>query len=310
MKPMLVALQNLGVSCFSTQLNGLAPIVIRGGGIGGGRTRISGEISSQFLSGLLISGIHAKSRLEIEVKGRQVSRLYIDSTIATMKKYGVKIENSAVYSFFAVDDGTYKGTTFNIPGDFSAAALMLSAGAMLGGNISISGLDFSLPQGDSKIIEILIQMGAKVNTSVKNGSCSISNCEWFEGGEFDLSDTPDLLPAVSILSLKSKKPIRIFGISHARFKETDRPSIIATELAKFGLVIRLKKDELYLCNSGNLKSASLNSHSDHRLFMSFVIGGMLTRGSIIKGARSVDVSYPRFMIDLKKLGGNILSIDS
>jgi 3-phosphoshikimate 1-carboxyvinyltransferase len=304
MNPMIQALGKVGVECYSTRLNGFAPILVKGGGIRGGTTTLSGAISSQFLSGLLISGIYAKSDLEIEIEGRQVSRPYIDSTIAIMKEFGISIKSSE-YSFFSVKEGRYKSTSFNVPGDFSAAALLLSAGAMLADELIVSGLDFSLPQGDSRIVEFLERLGARIRKDVGRGRVSISRCESFEGGEFDLSDTPDLLPAISILSLKSRKPIKVIGISHARFKETDRPGIIASELSKLGLEIKVKNDELLLNKTGELKRACLDAHDDHRLFMSFVIAAMLTDGSVIRGADSVDVSYPKFLVELKKIGGNI-----
>lgn len=304
MNPMIQALGKVGVECYSTRLNGFAPILVKGGGIRGGTTTLSGAISSQFLSGLLISGIYAKSDLEIEIEGRQVSRPYIDSTIAIMKEFGISIKSSE-YSFFSVKEGRYKSTSFNVPGDFSAAALLLSAGAMLADELIVSGLDFSLPQGDSRIVEFLERLGARIRKDVGRGRVCISRCESFEGGEFDLSDTPDLLPAISILSLKSRKPIKVIGISHARFKETDRPGIIASELSKLGLEIKMKNDELLLNKTGELKRACLDAHDDHRLFMSFVIAAMLTDGSVIRGADSVDVSYPKFLVELKKIGGNI-----
>jgi 3-phosphoshikimate 1-carboxyvinyltransferase len=304
MNPMIQALGKVGVECYSTRLNGFAPILVKGGGIRGGTTTLSGAISSQFLSGLLISGIYAKSDLEIEIEGRQVSRPYIDSTIAIMKEFGISIKSSE-YSFFSVKEGRYKSTSFNVPGDFSAAALLLSAGAMLADELIVSGLDFSLPQGDSRIVEFLERLGARIRKDVGRGRVSVSRSESFEGGEFDLSDTPDLLPAISILSLKSRKPIKVIGISHARFKETDRPGIIASELSKLGLEIKVKNDELLLNKTGELKRACLDAHDDHRLFMSFVIAAMLTDGSVIRGADSVDVSYPKFLVELKKIGGNI-----
>ncbi len=305
MEPMLIALRNLGVECYSTRLNGSAPIVIRGGGIEGGRTEIAGSTSSQFLSGLLISGASAQSELEIKVTGKQESRPYIESTIATIKKFGISIQKSTDYRVFHVSNCRYTPTSFTVPGDFSTAALILSAGILLGGEIIISGLDFSLPQGDSNIIDILKKMGAEITVNVEQGQIRAIKSERLEGGEFDLSDTPDLLPVVAILSLRSKSPVRIYGVSHTRFKETDRLALIASELAKLGVNLKMTNDELVIHHSGKLKSARLNAHDDHRLFMCFVVAAMMTEKSIVKGARSVDVSYPQFISDMKSLGGRI-----
>jgi 3-phosphoshikimate 1-carboxyvinyltransferase len=305
MSPILLALRNLGVECYSTRFNGLAPLCIRGGGISGGNIRISGTISSQFLSGLLISGVYAKSELEIQVEGKQVSRPYLESTISTMKEFGIRVKRSKDYRFFTVGNGTYRARSFKVPGDFSSAALLLSAGAMLADELIISGLDFSMPQGDLHIVDILKRMGSSIKVNRNQGEIKVSKSESFEGGEFDLSDTPDLLPVVAILSLNSRRPIRIIGISHARYKETDRVAIIGSELPKLGIDTKMEDDAIVFSNSGQLKSAYLESHNDHRLFMSFVIAAMMTDKSLVRGAESVDVSFPSFLTEMKKLGGKI-----
>jgi 3-phosphoshikimate 1-carboxyvinyltransferase len=305
MSPILLALRNLGVECYSTRFNGLAPLCIRGGGISGGNIRISGTISSQFLSGLLISGVYAKSELEIQVEGKQVSRPYLESTISTMKEFGIRVKRSKDYKVFTIGNGTYRARSFKVPGDFSSAALLLSAGAMLADELIISGLDFSMPQGDLHIVDILKRMGSSIKVNRNQGEIKVSKSESFEGGEFDLSDTPDLLPVVAILSLNSRRPIRIIGISHARYKETDRVAIIGSELPKLGIDTKMEDDAIVFSNSGQLKSAYLESHNDHRLFMSFVIAAMMTDKSLVRGAESVDVSFPSFLTEMKKLGGKI-----
>jgi 3-phosphoshikimate 1-carboxyvinyltransferase len=305
MSPLLHALTDLGVDCFSTRSNGLAPLCVKGGGINGGHVRISGNISSQFLSGLLISGVYAKSDLEIQVEGKLVSRPYIDSTISTMNEFGIQVKRSNDYKFYGIGNGTYKCTIFKIPGDFSSAALLLSAGAMLADELIVSDLDFSMPQGDLHIVDILKRMGSSINVNSNLGQVKVSKCESFDGGDFDLSDTPDLLPVVAILSLNSKKPIRVFGISHARFKETDRVAIISSELPKLGIDTKVEEDAIVFTNSGHLKNGSLESHNDHRLFMSFVIAAMMTEKSQVSGTESVDVSFPNFLTEMKKLGARI-----
>ncbi|MDW0177633.1 MAG: hypothetical protein QOK80_03420, partial [Nitrososphaeraceae archaeon] len=122
------------------------------------------------------------------------------------------------------------------------------------------------------------------------------------GGEFDLSDTPDLLPVVAILALKSRNPVRIYGVSHTRYKETDRLKIIASEFRKFGVKTKILPDEITIVSPKKLKSALIDSHNDHRLFMSFVIAAMITEKSVVDGVESVDVSYPSFIQDMKNIG--------
>ncbi|MDW0139523.1 MAG: hypothetical protein QOK86_07265, partial [Nitrososphaeraceae archaeon] len=157
-------------------------------------------------------------------------------------------------------------------------------------------------QGDSKILKILKNIGAVISIDKRNGTVKTEGTQELDGGEFDLSDTPDLLPVVAILALKSRNPVRIYGVSHTRYKETDRLKIIASEFRKFGVKTKLVPDEITILSPKKLKSALIDSHNDHRLFMSFVIAAMITEKSVVDGVESVDVSYPSFIQDMKKIG--------
>jgi 3-phosphoshikimate 1-carboxyvinyltransferase len=302
MGPLLSALKQLGVNSYSATENDKAPIIVQGGGIRGNHISIDGSISSQFISGILIAGVCAESGISLNVTGKQVSRSYIESTINVMTKFGARVENSKDYRKYNISCNRYIPTTFTIPGDFSTAALLLSAGILAGGEITVTNLDFSLPQGDSKILEILKKIGAIITIEKKKGIVKAMGTRELDGGEFDLSDTPDLLPVVAILSLKSRNPVRIYGVSHTRFKETDRLKIIASEFRKFGAETKILPDEITIAAPKKLRNAHINSHDDHRLFMSFVIASMMTEKSIVDGVESVDVSYPSFIQDMKRIG--------
>lgn len=305
MGPLLLALKQLGINCFSARENDRAPIIVHGGEIGGKQVTIDGSISSQFISGILIAGACAESEISLSVVGKQVSKTYIESTINVMSKFGAEIRYSRDYKRYHIFNNRYRATTFTIPGDFSTAALLLSAGTLVGNGITVGNLDFSLPQGDSKILEILKKIGAVISINKKNGTVKTVGIEELDGGEFDLSDTPDLLPVVAVLSLKSRNPVRIYGVSHTRYKETDRLRIIASELRKLGVNTKLFPDEIMIISPKKLKNALLDSHNDHRLFMSFVIAAMLTEKSVVDGVESVDVSYPSFVQDMKRIGAKL-----
>ncbi len=302
MGPLLSALKQLGVHSYSATDNDKAPIIVQGGGIRGNHISIDGSISSQFISGILIAGACIESGISLNVTGKQVSRSYIESTLNVMTKFGARVRNSSDYRNYKIFYNRYTPTTFAIPGDFSTAALLLSAGTLAGGEITVTNLDFSLPQGDSKILDILKKIGAVISINKKNGTVKTMGTGDLDGGEFDLSDTPDLLPVVAILSLKSINPVRIYGVSHTRYKETDRLKIIASEFRKFGVKTKILPDEITIVSPKKLKNAHINSHGDHRLFMSFVIASMMTEKSIVDGVESVDVSYPSFIQDMKKIG--------
>jgi 3-phosphoshikimate 1-carboxyvinyltransferase len=305
MQPALDALSQLGVVCYSSRMNGLPPLLIKGGGIQGGEVKIDGNISSQFLSSLLISTIYAKSPVSIHITGRQVSKPYISSTIATMEKFGVTIDYKKDFLEYYVQNKKYSPAEFQVPADFSTGALLLAAGVLAGGNITLKGLNFSLPQADLKILEILKDMNADVSVNKEYGEVTVTGSKIIDGGSFDLTDSPDLLPVLSILALKANSPVKITGIAHARLKETDRVANIASQIKKFGATVVEDEDQLLIISPRVIKNSSIQTFHDHRLFMAFVIASMLTEKSEVEGAESIDVSYPNFLLDLRQLGAKI-----
>jgi len=206
---------------------------------------------------------------------------------------------------YYVKNARYRSAKFDVPSDFSTAALILAAGALAGEKVRVTGLNFEMPQGDSRILEILKEMGSVIKVDKAEGEVTITSVDRLEGGDFNLSDTPDLLPVVSILGLKATSPVTITGVAHARVKETDRISNIAGELLKFGADIKEFHDGLRITAPPVMRNASLEAHNDHRLFMAFTIASMMTEKSMVAGAQSVDVSYPNFISDMKSIGGII-----
>ncbi|MDW0313739.1 MAG: 3-phosphoshikimate 1-carboxyvinyltransferase [Nitrososphaeraceae archaeon] len=305
MQPALDALGQLGVVCYSSRMNGLAPLLIKGGGIQGGSVIINGNMSSQFLSSLLISTIYAKSPVSIHVKGQQVSKPYVDSTLATMKAFGVAIDNKRDFLEYRIKNKEYKAAEFNVPADFSTAAMILAAGVLAGGGITIRGLNFLLPQADSKILDILNDMDAQVCVNRTRGEVKVTGSSLLKGGSFDLTDSPDLLPVLSILALKARTPVEISGIAHARLKETDRVSNIASQLKKFGATVIEQQDQLLIIAPKVPRNSRIQTFNDHRLFMAFTIASLLTEKTEVEGAESIDVSYPGFLQDLAQLGAKI-----
>ena len=300
MQPLLDALKQLGVQCTST--DGKPPVTVKGRA-DGGITRIAGSISSQFISALLISGPKMKNGITLEIDGDLVSKPYLDSTIATMQKFGVTVNAISPYKKYNVPNQEYKATEFVVQSDFSSMALLLSAAVLLGENMSINASLGDLPQGDREILSYLEKLGVKINVGEK---ITIVSPKLLNGGRFDLSNNPDLLPPMAILALKTSRPIEIYNVKHARFKETDRIAILAKELAKIGIGITEKEDGLILESPKVLKSAELESSEDHRLFMAFSIAGMFVGNCTVTDPDSVDVSYPTFVEDMRKIGAKII----
>jgi|TARA_B100001750_G_scaffold217468_1_gene202836 3-phosphoshikimate 1-carboxyvinyltransferase len=300
MRPILDSLEELGVNTESD--GGKPPITIKGK-INGNYVNIKGDISSQFISALLIIGPRLDNGLTIEIDGDVVSKPYIDLTITTMKKFGAEVKVVESYKKYSVEHQIYKPTTFTIPSDFSNLALLLSANILLGDNLKIQISLGELPQGDEEIIDILEKLGVIV--TLDDHTITTRSPELLDGGKFDLSSTPDLLPALAILVLKCKSQIEIYNVKHARYKETDRIAIICKELQKIGVIISEKDDGMILKKGDMLNGVELDSHEDHRLFMAFSIVAMFVGDCIVTDPDSVDVSYPRFVSDMQNCGAKI-----
>lgn len=306
MRPLLDALRTIGVRCWSTRSNGCAPIIVEGGGIQGGEVTISGEISSQFVSSLLIAAPLARRETVVRIKGRCVSRPYLDATLKTIQLFDGSVTEESPGGFRIPPRQKYSPRSFRVPGDFSSASFILAAGALTGGVVSVDGFDFSLPQGDSVIIDILRSMGAEVSVEAERGRVTVRGGGALKGGEFNLVDTPDLLPVVAVLACRAGGRTVIRGVKHARFKETDRVSVLARELPKLGVSVEEKEDGLSVTGSPRLKECTLDSHGDHRMAMIFSIAGFASEyGCWVDGFESVDVSYPGFKEDIRSVGGNL-----
>ena len=300
MQPLLDALSSIGAKCSST--DGNPPVKIQGSVLGG-EIIIPGNLSSQFISSLLITAPLTKNGINLTIEGDLVSKPYLDATIATMRKFGVSVQTLIPYKKYNITPQIYKNTTFNVPIDFSSLALLLSFTVLNGEDIVIKGSMGNLPQGDEAFIDFLEQLG--VSVKIDNNEIKIKSPEKLRGGRFDLRNSPDLLPPLAILSLITSKPIEIVNVKHARLKETDRIAIIARELPKIGIIVEEKEDGLILKSSGNLTGAKLNSENDHRLFMAFCIAGTFIGNCVVTDSKSVEVSYPNFIEEMNRLGAKI-----
>ena len=300
MQLLLDALQDLGASCTSTY--GKPPITVKGK-IRGGEVKISGSVSSQFVSALMIAAPKTEKGITLNIEGELVSKPYLEATVSSMKKFGVQVEVNNLYKKYTIPRQEYRPTDFTVPSDFSSMALLLSAAVLLGDDLTISASVGDLPQGDKDMITHLGKLGVKVD--FQKDTVRVTSPQLLDGGRFDLSNTPDLLPAMSILALKTSKPIEIYNVKHARFKETDRIAILAKEIAKLGVQVQEKEDGLMLGAPKNPRGADLDSSDDHRLFMAFCIAGMFVGSCTVSDPESVDVSYPNFIDDMNKVGAKI-----
>jgi len=297
MQPLLDALCQLGVRAWSARLDGTAPVIVEGGGMGG-RCRIRGDVSSQFVSGLIIAGSASTREVHVYVDGELVSKPYVDATISVLERFGVKVERDGYRAFHTVAGG-YRPTAFTVPGDYGLAGFIMAAPLMAGGRVRVAGLDPELPQADYKIVDALRAMGAEAREDGVGVEVAGSELRGFEA---DLRDSPDLLPIIAVLAAVAGGETRIRGVAHARLKESDRIHVLATELSKASVKVYERPDGLVVVG-GRLGPARLDPRGDHRLFMAFTLLSLASGGLVeVLGPESAEVSYPAFLEDLVRIG--------
>ena len=298
--PLLRSLADLGAEAFSIRRNDCAPLVVRGR-IRGGRTVLDGSVSSQFLSALLISCPLAEGGSEIEIKGELKSRPYAEITLEMLRAAGAKIETD--FERFAVQGGqSYDLGGYTVPGDFSSASYLLAAAAVTGSSLSVRGLRPS-KQGDSAIVSILQEMGAKISWDRSEGVLEIEGRE-LSGVEVDASLTPDLVPTIAVLGSVAEGQTVVKNAEHVRHKETDRLRAMATELSRMGAKIAERPDGLVI-EGGRLRGARVSGHHDHRIVMALTVAGLVAGDTTVDTAEAVSVSYPGFFEEMARIGASV-----
>ena len=299
-EPLLDALRQLGVVCKSRGDN--PPVKVRGkGGFGGGEVSIRGDISSQFVSALLLIAPFAREQLQVKVTTRLESAPYVGMTLDAMRGFWVQAEASEGYREITVKRQAYTPTTFDVEGDWSSGAYMLAAGA-LAGKVSVENLHPGSRQPDAAIAEILEEMGAEPQFREQGVSVE---CAELRGIDWDLTDSPDLFPVVAALCSAAKGESSLRGIRRLRLKESDRIYSMVEGLSRMGVKTE-SSDETMTIHGGMPEGAVIDPHDDHRIAMAFGVIGLVARGeTTIKDAECVSKSYPDFWGDLEALGAII-----
>jgi 3-phosphoshikimate 1-carboxyvinyltransferase len=300
---LLSALKSLGVGAYSLGSNGYPPIEIQGGKFSGGEVKISGLVSSQHISSLLMIAPYTEEGIKIRITGGLNSRPYIDITINVMCAFGVEAANRDYKEFLVRGGQRYQARQYQIEGDYSSAAYFFAAGAIGGKPVAVKNLKADSVQGDRYFLDILSRMGCTVE--YQKEKIKVSRSKELGGISIDMGDYPDLVPTVAVVAAYARGKTKIANIAHLRFKESDRISDTAAELVKMGIKVNVTKDTM-LVHGGKPRGAEIKAHNDHRLAMSFAIAALFAEGdSVIGGAEAVNKSYPKFFTDLRKLGAKV-----
>lgn len=302
--PLLEALSNLGVQCFSTRGNEKPPLVIRGP-MRGGHTSLDGSKTSQYVTSLLLNCPLAPADTEILLRNA-VEHPYIEMTLGWLDEQGIQYERDGFERFKITGGQCYRAFEKTIPGDFSSATFFMCAAAVTESDLTLLGLDMNDSQGDKAVIEMLEEMGVKIEQI--EGGIRIRGGN-LEGREFDLQATPDALPAMAVVSCFAKGTTKLLNVPQARLKETDRIRVMREELSKMGGKVEELPDGLIITGSG-LKATRVSGHGDHRVVMALAVAGLACNGRTeIETAEAIKVTFPNFVELMKEVGANIWMLE-
>jgi 3-phosphoshikimate 1-carboxyvinyltransferase len=306
-EPLLQSLKQLGADAQPQSLSGTPSIVVQGGGISGGKTTMRGDVSSQFISGLMFACPMAQSDTEITLTTPLESKGYVKMTQAVLAEHGVKVSIPEDFDRIRIPaNQTYKPYGHRVPGDFSSAAFLLAAVAITRSDVTVKNLDYETVQGDKAILGVLKRMG--VNGKVCPDSVEVEGKgDLLEAVDVDARNIPDLVPICAVLACYSKGTSKIHDAHRLRYKESDRLMSLYLELKKMGARIAMDEDSLTVSGPCALHGAVIDSHNDHRIAMACAVAALGASGETrIQDAECVRKSYPRFFSDLRLLGVDVV----
>ena len=294
--PLVKALTLLGANIKTESPHECPPVAIDSGRLAGGIVKIRGDLSSQYLSGLLMAAPLAIDGLIIDIEGPLISVPYIGMTLAVMQRFGVICESRPNMDRFEIPAGqTYSGQDYLIEPDASAASYFWAAAAICGGTATVEGLNRNSLQGDVAFVDCLQQMGCRVTHSTSSISVTGPATTAIDIDMADISDTVQTLASVALF-VEGTTTIR--NIAHNRIKETDRIGNLAIELRRLGAQVEEFEDGLSI-TPGRLQPAEIETYHDHRMAMSLALVGLKQPGLFIKNPECVSKTYPHFFADLK-----------
>lgn len=292
MTMMLDPLRQLGVTVRDN--GGFLPIEVCGP-MHGGEIEVDGSVSSQFITGLLLALPRAGHDTTLHVHDA-VSTPYLDMTLDTAQRFGIEICQRDYEEFYIPGNQRYGTTYFSIEGDWSAAAMLLVAGATAG-EITVRNVSMLSKQADTAICTALVRAGAAVINETDSVTAVHRPLHAFE---FDATNCPDLFPALAALAAAAEGVSVIRGTSRLEYKECNRAEAICEEYGKLGIEVDLSEEDVMKIRGGAIHGARTRSHGDHRMAMSLAVAALRSDGAVtIEGAESVAKSYPRFFEDLE-----------
>ncbi|HET9441997.1 MAG TPA: 3-phosphoshikimate 1-carboxyvinyltransferase [Acidimicrobiales bacterium] len=297
MGPAIEAVRALGAVVVEEGEPGHLPVTVTGPG-DGGRVLVSGDVSSQFLSGLLLAGPCFRGGVTVEVTTALVSAPFVELTLAVMAAFGVDVEVAG--GRWSVGPGVYRPARYAVEPDATAASYFFAAAAITGGRVRVEGLGRRALQGDLGFVDLLERMGARVTRG--DDATEVEGTGTLTGITADLSALTDTAQTLAAVAVFADSPTRVTGIGFIRAKETDRIAAVVRELNRCGIDATEDPDGFTVV-PGRPRPARIETYDDHRMAMSFALLGLRVPGIEITDPGCVAKTYPGFFADLDQLRG-------
>ena len=275
------------------------PIKISASGLKGGKAKIAGDISSQFLSALLMTAPYARSPIEVVLTTDLNSKPYVDMTISIMKEFGVEIERQGYEKFIVHPSSFFPLSSYAIESDASAASYFFAAPAICGGTVKVENISRKSVQGDIAFLDVLKKMGCTVQET--DNCILVTGHSSLHGVDVDMRDIPDTAQTLAAIAPFADSPTRIRGIASARVKETDRVHATCVELDRLGVRVEEHEDGMTIYPVEKMRSASIQTYNDHRMAMAFSLIGLRFDGVTIENPSCVSKTFPNFFEVLETL---------
>ena len=298
---LLDALNQLGASVKSARGNGCPPVQIDAQRLRGGAATISGAISSQFLSAVLMASPYAQTDVTLHIRDKLVSKPYVDLTLDIMRQFGVEVTHDDYREFYIPGQQVYQGRAYMIEGDASSATYFWGLAALLQQEMCVANIPAASAQGDVAFVDVLERMGCVVS---RGDELTVTGPPQLRPlGDIDLNALPDAAMTVAVLAAFCPGVTRIRNVWNLRVKETDRIQALANELRKIGATVEELPDGLHIeGDPERLRGADIATYDDHRVAMCFGMAGARIPGMRIQEPACVAKTYPEFWDDLQAVG--------
>jgi 3-phosphoshikimate 1-carboxyvinyltransferase len=267
------------------------PFVLHANGLSGGALTIDAHASSQQLSALLLVAPYARHGMRLAVTGELVSEPYVDMTCAMMAQWGVRVDRRSAREYVVAPGGRYASRHYTIEPDASSASYFFAAAAASGGRVSVANLTLRSLQGDVGFVRVLERMGAVVEE--RDGALIVTGPKQLHAIDIDMNAISDTAPTLAAIAAFADGPVRIRGVEHMRWKETDRIAAMTSELRKLGARVEEATDGMTIV-PGPLRHARVATYDDHRMAMSLAIAGFLGEGVDIEDPGCTSKTFATF----------------